>query len=245
MAVVAPVPLLLNAANMPSTYRVQVPLLPGRSQPAHSAEMSTQFLFGEWVECLENQGDWWLVERKEEKYPAWVRNSGLVALLGAEAPGHFQQTLIQQSVGDFGRVWTSMGSKIKGEIQVPAALPEWAECWLGVPYLWGGKSAMGIDCSGLSQLFWESRGLMLPRDAAQQAEVGALVAWLFESKPGDLVFFDNDQGRIVHVGILLSAHQVLHAAGMVRIDKIDQQGIFRADEGRYSHALRLIRRPGS
>ena len=227
-----------------SAFRVQVPLLPGRSHPAHSAEMSTQFLFGEWVDCLENTGEWWLVQRKEEQYPAWVRNSGLVAVGSNEAPGHFQHALIQQTQGDFGLVWTSMGSKIAAGNQAPAPLIEWAESWLGVPYLWGGKSVMGIDCSGLSQLFYESKGWMLPRDAAQQSEVGELVSWLFESKPGDLVFFDNEEGRIVHVGILLSMNQVLHAAGMVRIDKIDQQGIFRTDEGRYSHSLRLIRRPG-
>lgn len=228
---------------MTSAFRVQVPVLPGRSLPAHSAEMSTQFLFGEWVDCLENQGEWWFVQRKDEGYPAWVRSSGLVAIGSNEVPGYFQHALIQQTPGDFGMVWTSMGSKVHQPTQGPISLPEWAEAWLGVPYLWGGKTAMGIDCSGLSQLFWESRGFILPRDAAQQAEVGHLVSWLFESKPGDLVFFDNEEGRIVHVGILLSADRVLHAAGMVRIDKIDQQGIFRADEGRYSHALRLIRRP--
>lgn len=207
--------------------------------------MSTQFLFGEWVYCLENQGEWWLVQRNEEQYPAWVRNSGLTPVGSNETRGHFQQALLQQTHGDFGLVWTSMGSKIPEPNQEPVSLQAWAERWLGVPYLWGGKSAMGVDCSGLSQLFWESHGLMLPRDAAQQAEVGELVSWLFESKPGDLVFFDNQEGRIVHVGILLSTDRVLHAAGMVRIDKIDQQGIFRTDEGRYSHALRLIRRPGA
>ena len=229
---------------MTTQWRVQIPLLSGRYEPNHLAELSTQFLFGEWVECLEIKEEWWLVQRQEEKYPAWVRYSGLVALLPNEEPGHFQHTLIQQSTGDFGLVWTSMGSKINGDIQTPATLAEWAKCWMNVPYLWGGKSVMGIDCSGLAQLFWESRGLILPRDASQQAEFGELISWLFDSIPGDLVFFDNDKGHIVHVGILLSKNQVLHAAGMVRIDKIDQQGIFRADEGRYTHALRMIRRPG-
>lgn len=228
---------------MGSTFRVQVPVLPARLRPEHASEMTTQFLFGECLERLEEQGEWWLVQRKIECYPAWVRTSGLVAVSNLCEEGVFQQRLIQQFNGDLGLVWIPLGSKIQGAKQAVPELDEWANMWKGAPYLWGGKTMMGIDCSGLSQLFWESRGILLPRDASQQALVGLEVSWLFDSQPGDLVFFDGAEGKITHVGILLSPNKVLHAAGMVRMDLIDQQGIYIAEEGRYSHSLRLIRRP--
>lgn len=228
---------------MERSFQVQVPVLPARLRPEHASEMTTQFLFGECVECIEKQDEWWLVQRKIECYPAWVRCTGLTAVSNLEVEGVFQQVLVQQTQGNFGLVWTPLGAKIKAEKQAIPELSEWAAMWNGVPYLWGGKTLMGIDCSGLSQLYWESRGILLPRDASQQALVGLEVSWLFDSQPGDLVFFDNAEGKIIHVGILLSSNTVLHAAGMVRTDLIDQQGIYMADEGRYSHSLRLIRRP--
>ena len=121
------------------------------------------------------------------------------------------------------------------------AILKTAHYFIDAPYIWGGRSLLGIDCSGLSQLSYLINGIRIKRDASQQAEEGTQVFFLNESKPGDLAFFDNDQGAITHVGILLGENKIIHASGRVRIDKIDYQGIIRSETNEYSHKLRLIK----
>lgn len=123
-------------------------------------------------------------------------------------------------------------------------LLQFAWMYRNSPYLWGGRSPMGIDCSGFVQVAYKSIGMKLPRDANQQAECGEVLGFMSETQPGDLVFFDNAEGRIIHVGILVDQHQVLHASGKVRLDAIDHQGIFNRETGEYTHNLRLIKRVG-
>ena len=117
-----------------------------------------------------------------------------------------------------------------------------AKFYLNAPYLWGGKSVFGIDCSGLTQMVFRQFGLKLRRDAYQQAEQGELVAFLQEAQGGDLAFFDNDEGRITHVGIMLDNERIIHASGRVRIDSVDNQGIFNKELNRYTHKLRIIKK---
>nr|WP_294898424.1 C40 family peptidase [uncultured Pedobacter sp.] len=119
---------------------------------------------------------------------------------------------------------------------------ETAKTFLNVPYLWGGRTHAGIDCSGFSQIVYKMLGLNLNRDAWQQAEQGSVVDFLTEAKAGDLAFFDNEEGKITHVGIMLNNSQIIHSSGRVKIDRIDNQGIFALDENRYSHKLRIIKR---
>lgn len=114
--------------------------------------------------------------------------------------------------------------------------------YLHSPYLWGGRSVWGIDCSGLVQMSFLLNGINLPRDAADQSSQGDLIDFIHEIKPGDLAFFDNQEERIIHVGIVLSNNQLIHASGKVRIDNLDHQGIYNSDLKRYTHKLRLIRR---
>jgi len=123
-----------------------------------------------------------------------------------------------------------------------ASLVRLAKQYLNAPYLWGGKSIMGIDCSGLVQVVFSMCGIQLPRDASQQVELGKVIDFLYEVKPGDLAFFENGEGEIVHVGILLNSHQIIHASGCVKIETIDSQGIISEFTDKYSHNLRVVKR---
>ncbi|MES3018630.1 MAG: C40 family peptidase [Bacteroidota bacterium] len=138
--------------------------------------------------------------------------------------------------------------RLEGEILTPSkdkfrtGVTDVAMFYLNAPYLWGGKSVFGIDCSGLTQMVFRQFGIKLKRDAYQQAEQGDLVGFLQECRAGDLAFFDNEEGRIVHVGIMLDNERIIHASGRVRIDAIDNQGIYAAELNRYTHKLRIIKR---
>ena len=114
--------------------------------------------------------------------------------------------------------------------------------FLHAPYLWGGRSEFGIDCSGFSQLVYKVNGIKIPRDAYQQAALGKELDFLEEALPGDLAFFDNEQGKITHVGIILSENEIIHASGTVHVDGNDLKGIYCRETGAYSHHLRSVRR---
>lgn len=121
-------------------------------------------------------------------------------------------------------------------------LVENAMLYLNAPYLWGGRSPLGIDCSGLIQMVYKLLNFQLYRDSSRQATQGEVVGILFEAMPGDLAFFDNEEGTITHVGMLLGQHRIIHSSGIVRIDHLDQEGIFDKESGKYTHRLRLIKR---
>ncbi|MEA4937626.1 hypothetical protein SDC9_139397 [bioreactor metagenome] len=114
--------------------------------------------------------------------------------------------------------------------------------YLNAPYLWGGKTILGVDCSGLVQLAFAIGGYLLPRDASQQVVKGKTVDFLSEVLPGDLAFFENDEGHISHVGILIDNSKIIHSSGWVKVENIDAQGIISSLTGEYTHHLRVIKR---
>jgi hypothetical protein len=124
----------------------------------------------------------------------------------------------------------------------PAKIISTAFNYLNSPYLWGGRSFFGIDCSGFTQIVFKLNGFKLARDASQQALLGTPLSFVEEAQPGDLAFFDNEEGKIIHVGIVLADAKIIHASGKVRVDKLDHYGIFHVDSKRYSHHLRVIKR---
>lgn len=124
----------------------------------------------------------------------------------------------------------------------PERMVDYAKLLLGAPYLWGGRCAMGIDCSGLTQVCARLSGLLLPRDANQQIACGELVYFLQETQPGDLAFFGEEDGRITHVGIVMGNEQIIHASGQVRIDYLDQTGIFNKEKNEHTHLLQAVKR---
>ena len=143
----------------------------------------------------------------------------------------------KNSVNFKGKVWNPEEVKI-----TPKLVKQLAFKFLNTSYLWGGKSVFGIDCSGFSQMLYKFLNVRLPRDAWQQAEEGEVVNFLQEAKCGDLAFFDNEENHIIHVGILLNDHEIIHASGKVRLDKIDNEGILNLATKQRTHKLRIIKR---
>ncbi|TLM90154.1 NlpC/P60 family protein [Hymenobacter jeollabukensis] len=123
-----------------------------------------------------------------------------------------------------------------------ALLLKAGQLFLKAPYLWGGRTLFGVDCSGLMQQLYGLIGVQLPRDARQQIDHGRIVHFVAQTQPGDLAFFDNAEGNITHVGMLLEDQQILHASGEVRIDPLDHNGIYNRQRQKYTHKLRLIKR---
>lgn len=250
----------------------RVAVSPLRSEPSDKAEISSQLLFGDHVEILEQREKWWLVRNAYDGYEGWLDPKQLALLTEQQYHKHYDMTplapatLANIAVDETGSHYLlSPGSNLPlyqdgyffiGEerframfeprlIQAPHAVEDLIATALffrNVPYLWGGKNMLGIDCSGFTQIVFKLNGIKIRRDAWQQAEEGNVVDFLPEAKAGDMAFFDNAEGRITHVGIMLSNEEIIHASGKVRIDRIDDQGIFNAEMGKYTHNLRIIKR---
>jgi hypothetical protein len=242
-------------------------IIPMRSEATDLSEMVNQILFGEQYKIIESRKKFSKIRLAHDKYEGWICNKQLLEidkgyydnLLSSEKnyttdvldiikSDSFQTIVmgsvlpkIQDSIFKFNNIdYTFEGLTTSGKQEKEILITN-AMMYLNSPYLWGGRTPFGIDCSGLPQMVYRLNGINLPRDADEQAEVGTTLSFIEESEPGDLAFFDNAEGKIVHVGIILENNRIIHASGKVRIDRIDQQGIFNTDLGSHTHKLRLIK----
>jgi hypothetical protein len=245
-----------------------VPVCHLRKEASHRSEITSQLLFGELAEKLDTSGDFTQVRCLYDGYEGWCQTAQLVAIGEPDSTwrkqmafdwvntiklnGHPMHIPLGSSLGMLhngearigqyhiqfdGKLWDPLANNFD-----PAAMTELAMRYLNTTYLWGGRSVFGIDCSGFVQQLFRFFNIALPRDAYQQVEKGEVVGFLAEAKPCDLAFFDNAEGRITHVGLLLGPDRIIHSSGKVRIDSIDIQGIVSSDTGERTHQLRIIKR---
>src|SRR5690606_6802464 len=235
-----------------------------RLEPAHRSEMVSQLLFGEHFEILETIKGWVKIKTHFDNYEGWidekqfqfisqsefellsskeiVLNTDLVEYISGKDNLLFPIPLgASLSFIDVPQINTSEfifeGLKTSG-IQPKSNILKTAFMYLNTPYLWGGKTPFGIDCSGFVQMVYKLNGYSLFRDAYQQATQGEVLSFIEEAEAGDLAFFDNEEGKITHVGILMNDNYIIHAHGKVRIDRLDHLGIMNVDTKRHTHKLR-------
>jgi gamma-D-glutamyl-L-lysine dipeptidyl-peptidase len=241
--------------------------VPLRAGPSHKTEMLSQVLFGEKYSVTDKAGSWFKIETFFDKYTGWidvdhlqhsqvenadrgyVLNRSLLCFKNdkskvvLEAGCEVFNPDFDKKIFFAGKNLYTAGNEFSNSfISANDSLTDSAMKFINCPYIWGGRIPSGIDCSGLTQLVYKIKGIPIPRDSWKQAEEGNAVDFIDQAEPGDLVFFDNDRGKISHVGMILSRGLVIHASGRVRIDSIDHQGIFKQEIGGYSHKLRMIRR---
>ena len=238
-------------------------IVPLRLDPSDASELVSQVLYGEFFKILEQRKSWSKIRLAYDKYEGWVDNKQYLEI------SHDNYTFLKNSnlklssdlvefvEDESGKLYTiPMGSTLNGltllnhhhdgnsidVVNPKEHLIQTAFTYLNAPYLWGGKTPFGIDCSGFTQMVYKLNGYSLLRDASQQATQGIPLSFIEESEPGDLAFFDNEEGRIVHVGIIMEDNYIIHAHGKVRIDRLDHSGIYNVDKRVHTHKLRVIKK---
>jgi hypothetical protein len=242
-----------------------VSLSPVRAEAKDASEMVSQLLFGEPVQILEYSDPWVKIETvldgyegyadkkhfrplSEKEWKRWMDGQTLLSshLATLETPWGMQY-LVRGSFVPFDQDGSfNIGKDSFTFLEKPTeiswnSIEEAALSYLNAPYLWGGKSPFGIDCSGLTQTVLRFFDINIPRDASQQVECGREIDFS-EVQTGDLGFFHNSAGKIIHVGFCGKDGSFIHASGRVRIDKLTVQGIRNNETGELTHHLHSIRR---
>lgn len=243
-------------------------IVPLRLEPSDRSEMTSQVLFGEHFKILEQTHKWSRIELGFDGYNGWIDNKQFKVISESDynsldnTEPILNGDLIEYITGANNSLmpiplgaslaflnnssintesFSFEGLRTSG-IKGKQNLVQTAYMYLNTPYLWGGKTPFGIDCSGMVQMVYKLNGYKLLRDASQQATQGEALSFIEESEPGDLAFFDNEEGRIIHVGIIMEDNYIIHGHGKVRIDRLDHLGIYNIDTQRHTHKLRVIKK---
>ncbi|NHN24266.1 C40 family peptidase [Flavobacterium jejuense] len=243
-------------------------IIPLRFEPSDRSEQVSQLLFGEHFRILEKLEKWTHIESAFDRYTGWIDNKQYDTInedqfisiekspivLNGDLIEYITSTNNQLTPIPLGSCLSFLdneqintsnyifeGIKICG-IKEKSNLINTAFMYLNTPYLWGGKTPFGIDCSGFTQMVYKLNGYKILRDASEQATQGEALSFIEESEPGDLAFFDNEEGNIIHVGIMMDDNYIIHASGKVRIDRLDHLGIYNAETNRHTHKLRVIKK---
>ncbi|SHF71126.1 SH3 domain-containing protein [Flavobacterium segetis] len=243
-------------------------MIPLRFEPSDRSEIVSQVLFGEHFEILEQRKQWTYIKMNYDDYEGWIDFKQL-QIISAESYLKLssQEIILNNDLIDYITtpsnilIPISLGSSLSflddSEINISnfmfegtkasgikekSKLINTAFMYLNAPYLWGGKTPFGIDCSGFTQMVYKLNGYKLLRDASQQSTQGEALSFIEESEAGDLAFFDNDEGNIIHVGIIMNDNYIIHASGKIRIDRLDHLGIFNAETNKHTHKLRVIKK---
>jgi hypothetical protein len=245
-------------------------IIPVRSEPAHRSELVSQILFGETYEVINKSDTWLQVKCHYDNYEGWMDSAqhhdlsdkdfmaiseadygvALELVSNAASSQHAIPIVAGSSLPFFDGLNFKIGKEkfiyngqaVSHESKSTGMFERIALRYQSAPYLWGGRSPFGIDCSGFTQIVYKFIGIPLKRDAYQQAEQGSVVNFIEEALPGDLAFFANETGKIIHVGIVLKDNRIIHASGKVKIDRLDHFGIHNASLKKYSHQLKIIKR---
>lgn len=247
---------------------INLSIVPLREKPAHRSQQVSQLIFGEAFTVLETENDWLKIKTENDGYEGYLQAVQGILVDENIYEKHLLKTVqhtdqpvtIVSKTADDSLSYLPAGSLLAGlennifslgehkfrlqtQLQPKTnSLIDFGKTYLNTPYLWGGRTHFGIDCSGFAQAVYLQQGVQLKRDAWQQAEQGTTVDFLQSTLPGDLAFFDNEEGRIIHVGMMLNQQQIIHASGNVKIDPIDDQGIYSVEQKKYTHHLRIIKR---
>lgn len=238
-------------------------IAPLRLDPSDKSELVSQVLYGEFFKVLEHRKLWSKIRLNFDGYEGWIDNkqyieiekeqfedlkteplqlsSDLVEFIHDEN-NQLHPILMGSSLSGLNLMKHTFDGTIVTEVSSKENLLKTAFLYLNTPYLWGGKTPFGIDCSGFTQMVYKLNGYKLLRDASQQATQGEALSFIEESEPGDLAFFDNQDGHIIHVGIIMEDNYIIHAHGKVRIDRLDHTGIYNVDRKIHTHKLRVIKK---